>query len=77
VARPVNKRDLSEVAALLAAARVRIAVLAGDIAATEEGVADTLERMAEERPEHAKRLLAKAAHARRFAAEERARAELA
>jgi hypothetical protein len=77
VARPINKRDLSEAAALLAAARERIAGLAGDIAATEEGVADTLERMAKERPEHAKRLLAKAAHARRFAAEERARAELA
>ncbi len=47
---------------------------AASIAATEDGVADTLERLARARPPDAARLRARAAHARAFAAQQRARA---
>jgi len=47
---------------------------AASVAVTEDWVADTLERLARARPHDAARLRARAAHARSFAAEERARA---
>jgi hypothetical protein len=75
VARRFDEQDLREVAASLAETRVRIADLAGSIADTEDVIAQTLEQMAEDRPDAAERLLAKADHARRFAAKERERAE--
>jgi len=54
--------------------RQRLGYAAASVAATEEWVADTLERLARTRPHDAARLRARAAHARSFAAEERARA---
>jgi len=54
--------------------RRRMRDVAASVAATEDWVADTLERLARARPHDAARLQARAAHARSFAAEERARA---
>jgi hypothetical protein len=54
--------------------RQRIRDVAASIAATEDWVADTLERLATVRPHDAARLRARAAHARSFAAQERAQA---
>jgi len=54
--------------------RRRMRDVAASVAATEDWVADTLERLARARPHDAARLRARAAHARSFAAEERARA---
>ena len=54
--------------------RRRMRDAAASVAVTEDWVADTLERLARARPHDAARLRARAAHARSFAAEERARA---
>jgi len=54
--------------------RQRMRDVAVSVAVTEDWVADTLERLARDRPHDAARLRARAAHARGFAAEERARA---
>ena len=54
--------------------RQRMRDVATSVAATEDWIADTLERLASARPHDAARLRARAAHARNFAAEERARA---
>ena len=54
--------------------RQRMRDVAASVAATEDRVADTLERLARARPHDAARLRARAADARSFAAEERARA---
>ena len=56
--------------------RQQIAATAASIAETEDWVADTLDRLARARPHDADRLRARAAHARRFAARERAQAAL-
>ena len=58
----------------LAAMRRHLTFLASVVAATEDRVADTLERLAQTRPRDAERLLARAAHAREYAELERARA---
>ena len=54
--------------------RQRMRDVAASVAATEDWIADTLERLARARPHDAARLRARAAHARNFAAEEHARA---
>ena len=54
--------------------RQQIAATAASIAETEDWVADTLDRLARARPHDAERLRARAAHARLFAARERAQA---
>jgi serine/threonine protein kinase HipA of HipAB toxin-antitoxin module len=54
--------------------RRRLGVTAASVAATEDRVADTLDRLARIRPDDAERLQSRAAHARHFAAEERDRA---
>jgi len=54
--------------------RQRMRDVAASVAATEDWVADTLERLARARPHDAARLRARAADARDFAALERARA---
>ena len=54
--------------------RQQLAATAASIAETEEGIADTLDRLARLRPHDADRLHARAAHARLFAARERAQA---
>ena len=56
--------------------RQQLAATAASIAETEEGIADTLDRLARLRPHDAERLRARAAHARLFAARERAQAAL-
>ena len=56
--------------------RQQIAATAASIAETEDWVADTLDRLARARPHDADRLRARAAHARRFAARERAQAAI-
>ena len=56
--------------------RLRIAATAASIAETEDWVADTLDSLARVRPDDAERLRARAAHARLFAARERAQAAL-
>ena len=54
--------------------RQQIAATATSIAETEDWIADTLDRLARVRPHDAERLRARAAHARLFAARERAQA---
>ncbi len=54
--------------------RQQLAATAAAIAETEDWIADTLERLARARPHDAERLRARAAHARMFAARERAQA---
>ena len=56
--------------------RQRLAATAASIAETEDWVADTLDSLARVRPHDAERLRARAAHARLFAARERAQAAL-
>jgi hypothetical protein len=56
--------------------RRRLAILAADIAYTEDLVADTLERMALMRPHDAASLRARAAQARQHAVPERNRAAI-
>ncbi len=56
--------------------REQIAATAVSIAATEDWLADTLDDLARVRPHDAARLSARAAHARRFAARERAQAAI-
>jgi hypothetical protein len=56
--------------------REQIAATAVSIAETEDSVADTLDRLARVRPHDAERLRARAAHAREFAARERAQAAI-
>jgi hypothetical protein len=57
-----------------ASLRRRLGVTAASVAATEDRIADTLDRLARIRPHDAERLRSRAAHARTFAAEERDRA---
>ena len=54
--------------------RQKLAATAACIAETEDWVADTLDRLARVRPNDAERLRARAAHARLYAARERAQA---
>jgi hypothetical protein len=54
--------------------RQRMRDVATSVAAIEDWIADTLERLASVRPHDAARLRARAADARSFAAEERVRA---
>jgi hypothetical protein len=54
--------------------RQRLGATAASIAATEDWLADTYDRVARERPRDAERLRDAARRARRFAAEERERA---
>jgi len=56
--------------------RQRLAATASSIAETEDWIADTLDRLAGVRPHDAERLHARAAHARMFAARERAQAAI-
>ena len=56
--------------------RQQIAATALAIAETEDWVADTLDHLARLRPRDAERLRARAAHARMFAARERAQAAI-
>jgi hypothetical protein len=56
--------------------REQIAATAVSIAETEDWVADTLDHLARVRPNDAERLHARAAHARLFAARERAQAAI-
>jgi hypothetical protein len=56
--------------------REQLAATAVSIAETEDWVADTLDHLARVRPRDAERLLARAAHARQFAARERAQAAI-
>ena len=56
--------------------RQQIAATAASIAETEDWIADTLDRLARARPHDAERLRARAAHARQFAARERAQAAI-
>jgi predicted transcriptional regulator len=56
--------------------REQIAATAMSIAQTEDWVADTLDHLARVRPRDAERLRARAAHARLFAARERAQAAI-
>jgi uncharacterized protein involved in exopolysaccharide biosynthesis len=56
--------------------RQQLAATAAAIAETEDGIADTLDRLARVRPHDAERLRARAAHARRFASRERAQAAM-
>jgi hypothetical protein len=56
--------------------RQKLAATATSIAETEDWVADTLDHLARIRPNDAERLLARAAHARLFAARERAQAAI-
>ena len=56
--------------------RQRLAATAAAIAETEDWVADTFDRLARVRPDDAERLHAQAAHARMFAARERAQAAI-
>ena len=56
--------------------RQQIAATAASIAETEDGVADTLDRLARVRPDDAERLHARAMRARMFAARERNQAAI-
>jgi hypothetical protein len=56
--------------------RERLAATAVSIAETEDWIADTLDHLARVRPHEAERLHARAAHARLFAARERAQAAI-
>ena len=56
--------------------RQQLAATAAAIAETEDWVADTLDQLARVRPDDAQRLHARAAHARMFAARERAQAAI-
>ena len=56
--------------------RQQIAATAASIAETEDGVADTLDRLALARPHDAERLRARAMRARLFAARERDQAAI-
>lgn len=56
--------------------RRRLAATATSIAETEDWIADTLDHLACLRPDDAERLRARAAHARLFAARERAQAAI-
>jgi hypothetical protein len=69
-----DDQDLARHRLTATSLRQRMGDTAASIAATEDWVADTLERLASARPHDAARLRAKAAHARDFAAEQRARA---
>jgi hypothetical protein len=54
--------------------RLQLAATAAAIAETEDWIADTFDHLARVRPRDAERLRARAAHARTFAARERAQA---
>lgn len=56
--------------------RRQLAATAASIAETEDWIAETLDRLACVRPHDAERLRARAAHARLFAAHERAQAAI-
>jgi hypothetical protein len=65
---------LANLRAIGATLRQRLGATAASVAATEEQVAATLDRLARARPHDAERLRARATQARLFAAEERDRA---
>jgi hypothetical protein len=65
---------LAELQTIGASLRQRLGMTAASVAATEERVAATLDRLAHARPHDAERLRARATQARLFAAEERERA---
>jgi hypothetical protein len=56
--------------------RQQLAATAAAVAETEEWIADTFDSLARVRPHDAERLRAQAAHARKFAARERAQAAI-
>jgi 2-oxo-4-hydroxy-4-carboxy--5-ureidoimidazoline (OHCU) decarboxylase len=56
--------------------RQQLAATAAAIAETEDWIADTLDHLARVRPHDSERLRARAAHARMFAARERAQAAI-
>ena len=56
--------------------RQQLAATAAAIAETEDWIADTLDHLARVRPHDAERLRARSAHARMFAARERAQAAI-
>ena len=60
------------ITATAASLRRRLVAAATSIAWTEDWLADTLDRMAHDRPREAERLRANAARARQYAASERA-----
>ena len=68
----IDDQDLAKSRPTEISLRQRIRETAASIAATEDWVADTLERLAHTRPHDAARLRARAASARSFAAQERA-----
>ena len=72
----IDDEHLTEVVSTAADLRLQIAATAASIAETEDRIADTLDRLARVRPHDAERLRARAAHARRFAARERAQAAI-
>jgi hypothetical protein len=68
--------DLARLRSVGAGLRQRLGMTAAAVAATEEQVAATLDRLARARPHDAERLRARATQARLFAAEERDRADI-
>ena len=70
----INSERLAGAWSTAVSLRQRLAATAASIAETEDWIADTLDRLACIRPHDAERLHARAAHARMFAARERAQA---
>jgi hypothetical protein len=69
-----DDQDVARLQLTAMSLRQRLRETAASIAATEDRVAETLERLARDRPHDAERLLASAADARDLAAKQRARA---
>jgi hypothetical protein len=76
VADKINSERLAGAWSTAVSLRQRLAATAASIAETEDWIADTLDRLACIRPHDAERLHARAAHARMFAARERAQAAI-
>ena len=72
----INSERLAGAWSTAVSLRQRRAATAASIAETEDWIADTLDRLACIRPHDAERLHARAAHARMFAARERAQAAI-
>lgn len=72
----INSERLAGAWSTAVSLRQRLAATAASIAETEDWIADTLDRLACIRPHDAERLHARAAHARMFAARERAQAAI-